>query len=325
MTVRPQSDTPNGTIERDGQNTVLRFERDLAHGRDVVWAALVAPDAWLGHFSEPPVQGGTYHLSFEGLDLAGTVVELEPPSVLAFTWADEVTPGEAVLRFELTSTGDRGTKLVFTATSEGRDFLPEGASGWHSYLDSLEAAIDGDTLEKSQAGWANLRDAYAVHFAVSPSLGAVSQIDASRVITFRRLLAQTPAVVWSALTDRGELATWLAETRLDPQVGGSVRFDFGHDAATGSVIEFEPCTRLEYSWSSPSAAESTVRWELTDGPAGGTWLTLTHTVTSPEDGVDLLAGWHLHLDGLREALDGRDPSWRDGAFEPMRGLYARMQ
>ncbi|HEY8791017.1 MAG TPA: SRPBCC domain-containing protein [Actinopolymorphaceae bacterium] len=325
MSVRPQSDTPNGTIEREGASTVLRFERSLAHGLDEVWAALVAPDAWLGHFVEPLVDGDTYRLMFEGLEMAGKVVELEPPNVLAFTWGNDVDSGEAVLRFELTPTGDRGTRLVFTATSDSRDFLAEGAAGWQGYVDALEAAADGDTIEKSQAGWAKFRDAYAEHFAVSPSLGAISEVDSERAITFRRLLAHAPAVVWSALTEPAELATWLSACRLDPHVGGTVRFGFGNEAAaTGTVIEFHPCIRLTYSWSSPSATESMLRWDLADGPAGGIWLTLTHTVSSAENGDDLLAGWHLHLDALREALDGRDPGWREGAFEPMLALYARM-
>ncbi len=324
MSTRPMSDTPYGTIERNGDGTILRFERSLAHASDVVWAALVEPDAWLGHFVEPLVDGATYRLIFEGMERGGKVVELDPPNVLAFTWASDADPGEAILRFELTSTGDRSTRLVFTATSDGRDFLAEGASGWQGYVDSLAAAVDGDTIEKSQAGWTKLRDAYAEQFAVSPSVGAMTEVDGGRAITFRRLLAHEPSVVWSALTDPNELASWLAGARLEPRVGGVAEFDFGHGTASGTVTEFEPPTRLTYSWSSPSAAQSTVRWELEDGPAGGTWLTLTHAVTSPEDGIDLLAGWHLHLDGLREALDRRDGGWRDGAFAPMLALYAAM-
>jgi uncharacterized protein YndB with AHSA1/START domain len=325
MTVRPESDAATGSIQRDGAHTVLRFERDLAHDVAVVWAALVEPDAWLGHFVQPLVKGDTYRLDFVGLELAGRVVELEPPTVLAFTWANDVTADEAVLRFELTPTGDRATRLVFTATSQGTDFLPEGAAGWQSYIDALEAAVNGDTIEKSQAGWTKLRDAYAEHFAVSPSLGAITEVAGGRAITFRRLLAQPPAVVWSALTDPAEFATWLVGGRMDLRVGGTVRFDFaGGAAATGTIVELAPHTLLSFTWSSPSARESVVRWDLDDGPAGGTWLALTHTIAGADDAGDLLAGWHLHLDALRAAIDGRDASWRDGAFEPMRALYARV-
>jgi len=153
--------------EADGRWT-LTFVRDLAHPMARVWAALTAPDQ-VGEWS--PFRTG-HDLSVPGpavlamvdgdttVDLPATVLRAEPPSLLEYTWGDDV------LRWELQPTA-AGTRLTLRHTVAGQDWLPKAAAGWHLCLDVAERLLDGDPvpLVRGQAalnyGWQDLHDAYA--------------------------------------------------------------------------------------------------------------------------------------------------------------------
>lgn len=75
--------------------------------------------------------------------------------------------------------------------------------------------------------------------------------------------------------------------------------------AKGRVTALEPLRRLEYD----TDIHGRLCWEL-DADGEGSLLTLTvHLGPQVEQIEMLLAGWHIHLDHLTEALDGRAVDW----------------
>jgi uncharacterized protein YndB with AHSA1/START domain len=124
-------------------------------------------------------------------------------------------------------------------------------------------------------------------------------------LIFVKELRHPPVAVWTALTDPAELDQWApfaaerdlgttGETTLT-MIDGDTRM-----ALPATVRRAEPPALLEYVW-----GDDVLRWELTP-TAGGTRLTLRHTITKLENGARNAAGWHLCLAVLARLLDG-DP------------------
>ena len=121
----------------DGRS-VLRVERRLCRPPEEVWPALVEPErlaAWFPSTAtiEPRV-GGRVVFGFGG---DGTVTDLDPPRLIAFTWETDH------LRFELAPDGD-GSLLVLVHTFDDRAGAASFAAGWESCLDVLDGVPEGD-------------------------------------------------------------------------------------------------------------------------------------------------------------------------------------
>jgi uncharacterized protein YndB with AHSA1/START domain len=180
------TDPQDATVYRSGADTVLRFERVLSHPVGKVWAALTDPAEcarWLGVLGHELVQDGPFELSGDDGPMAsGKVTELVPPdgaatAVVEYTWhATFADAGSAVIRWELTPTGDR-TRLVLTQTAAGTAFLAEGAAGWHGFLDQIAWALsvaDDQTdphadRTAEQQEWRTRRSRYCAEFGVPPN------------------------------------------------------------------------------------------------------------------------------------------------------------
>ena len=48
-------------------------------------------------------------------------------------------------------------------------------------------------------------------------------------------VAATPEQVWEAIATAAGISAWMVPTRLDPQTGGEMVFDFGDFTSTGVV------------------------------------------------------------------------------------------
>ncbi len=59
-------------------------------------------------------------------------------------------------------------------------------------------------------------------------------------------VAATLEQVWDAIATAKGIATWMAPTQLDPQVGGEVSFDLGDFTSTGVVTDYTPNQRFAY-------------------------------------------------------------------------------
>jgi uncharacterized protein YndB with AHSA1/START domain len=104
------------------------------------------------------VVGATISFSEEehGMFFTGEVLEVDEPSVLAFTWGDDA------LRFELTA-ADGGTRLVLTDELPP-DTAARNAAGWDDCLDLLAGRDVGD--------WEQRFEGYRAAF--EPTLGPQS-------------------------------------------------------------------------------------------------------------------------------------------------------
>jgi uncharacterized protein YndB with AHSA1/START domain len=145
-----------GTVEHDGEQTILRFERRLAHPIERVWRALTDPAELLGWWGRVALElgvGGSFDVTWLNLhDDQGNAVEpftmhaqitaLEPPHLL------EVSGDlHGVLRFELQGDGD-ATLLRFSATAElPAEHRARSLAGWHVHLDALCDVLDGRSVD----------------------------------------------------------------------------------------------------------------------------------------------------------------------------------
>ncbi|QXJ19786.1 SRPBCC family protein [Actinomadura graeca] len=158
--------------------------------------------------------------------------------------------------------------------------------------------------------------------------GTATYQDGRALMRFERGLRHPPARVWRALTDPAELSAWLADADLEPAAGG--RFELrwlntgpgGETAvARGTVTVFDPPRLLELD----SDIHGRLRWELTPD-AGGTRLVFTSEVQMPRRFLpQTLAGWHVHLSYLREALEGARvdwPNWTTADWQAHHDRYA---
>jgi uncharacterized protein YndB with AHSA1/START domain len=130
---------------------------------------------------------------------------------------------------------------------------------------------------------------------------------------FERRLGHPIARVWRALTEPGELAKWLALAELDLREGGAVDLTWqntdedGNTAtARGIVSALDPPRLLELD----TDIHGTLRWELEPSGDDGTLLTFTVDARLPQDyELEVLSGWHIHLDHLETVLDGGTIDW----------------
>jgi uncharacterized protein YndB with AHSA1/START domain len=108
--------------------------------------------------------GGAYHVDFSRTnqgELDGVIVRVEPEKALAYVW------GRSVLEWLIEPDGD-GCRYTFRdhgtdAPADADDYTSAGiASGWHSWIDMLDAHLDGRviTVAEEQANWEKLKAPY---------------------------------------------------------------------------------------------------------------------------------------------------------------------
>jgi uncharacterized protein YndB with AHSA1/START domain len=150
------------------------------------------------------------------------------------------------------------------------------------------------------------------HATTHPADGALETREGRHVMRFERRLAHPVERVWSALTEPEELRAWLADADIELVPGGAVQLrwlntdDQGDRAVmNGTITALEPPRLLEIE----SDIHGVLRWEL-DGENRATRLVFTVSVPAPNDALTLVrAGWHIHLEHLADALDGRPVDW----------------
>ena len=141
--------------------------------------------------------------------------------------------------------------------------------------------------------------------------------DGSYVLRYHRRLRHPVEKVWEALTDPRQMEAWWAHAaELELAVGGRARLEWlnGPAVAEGRISRLEPLTAIEFD----TDIHGRILWELRPDDEG-TRLTLTVTHTIPDEHLtEVLAGWHVHIDFLEDALDGRPvdwPNWPRDRFE----------
>ena len=125
------------TLDTADGHSVLTMERRLKHPPEKVWLAITEPERladWFPSTMTPELRpGGKIEFGF-GAD--GTVTDIDPPWLFAYTWDDHH------LRWELHPDGT-GTRLVLVATFGDRAGAASFASGWHVCIAAMDLALDG--------------------------------------------------------------------------------------------------------------------------------------------------------------------------------------
>lgn len=165
--------------------------------------------------------------------------------------------------------------------------------------------------------------------SVRETHGTITPVDATHAtVRFQRRLPAPIERVWTAITDPGQLATWLATTSLDLRAGGRVEHTFDQadpgGQVTGTILRIEPMTVLEYEWRFLGEPDSIIRYDLVaDGDT--TVMTLTHRLLGNDRASGYGAGWHAYLDALAAVLVGAEaPDW-DTRFAELRPAYASVR
>lgn len=136
--------------------------------------------------------------------------------------------------------------------------------------------------------------------------GILNKFGEQWTVRFQRELGHPPDRVWSALTDRGELAAWFPTGIVgDWSVGAALEFPFAGAALPtmhGTVLQHREPRVLEYTW-----GPDTLLYRLQPG-GSGTHLDFVVTLEELGKAARDGAGWHEALDLLETCLDG-DERW----------------
>lgn len=148
-------------------------------------------------------------------------------------------------------------------------------------------------------------------------LGTATVLDAeSTELAFTRHYNVPPEVLWEMLTNPDKTPLWWAKVRGQAKSGSPFDLkwlnikDEGHgiesDWWNGRVVEAQAPQLFDIS----NALHGRIRMELTSA-GEGTDLLFSNVVSVPAEVVPMsLAGWHVHLDHLQEALDGKSVDWQ---------------
>jgi uncharacterized protein YndB with AHSA1/START domain len=141
--------------------------------------------------------------------------------------------------------------------------------------------------------------------------GTLEQTAQGWALRFERHLRHSPAAVWAAFTGPEQRAAWFPDTLIGELTpGATLRFVTGMASLpefTGTVLRVEPERLLEFTW-----GEDTLRFEI-EPTDDGCVLTLRDSVAELGKAARDGAGWHVCLEQLDAALEGR-PKPADGGI-----------
>jgi len=257
----------------DGRPAV-RVERALRHPVVKVWRALTEPsqlNQWFPFDVETALAVGAEVRFVDrhgGPSGTGTITELDPPRLLAYSWESDH------LRWELRSAAG-GSLLVLTHTVVDRFGAASFASGWHACLDGLESVLLGRPV-----GPPGDMDAAHEHWLAEFGLAEPEVTDGPDGwrIRFERQLVRPADLAWRELVAGGS----------EPVVGGPVpagalivqssdsrAADRITDLTADRITELAPAKVLAYAWLAEGTPAGQIRWELGEGTGHGARLVLT--------------------------------------------------
>jgi uncharacterized protein YndB with AHSA1/START domain len=141
-------------------------------------------------------------------------------------------------------------------------------------------------------------------YQAGPASGASVRHDHGQwTLVFVRELPHPPHKVWAALTDPANLREWApfdADRNLGSTGPAQLTMAGPEPEQLESVVrQADEPVLLEYTWGG-----DVLRWQLEE-IATGTRLTLHHTLEDRSWLSKVTAGWHICIDVLERALDGR--------------------
>ncbi|HEY2764057.1 MAG TPA: SRPBCC domain-containing protein [Pseudonocardiaceae bacterium] len=274
----------NAILQTIDGRPALRFERHLAHSVERVWRAVSTPaelERWMPAAADwTPARDEVFELGGQ----TGQITELDPPHVIAWTFAGQV------FRFELSTEGE-GCGLVFTHVFDETITAAQTAAGWECYFDQLDAHLVGEHLSEQRAHQpiGQRHERYAVQFGLDPAPGRAFiasldfrglTLDDGPMLRLERRYDQPVERVWRVLTEPDELRHWFPG-----------EFEIRHS---------DPPHVLVGAWH----GDGTLRSELR--PEGhGCVLMFTHTCTDRDQAALTAAGWDRCFARLDALLAGQ--------------------
>lgn len=160
-----------GKLHSEDGQAIVRYRRRLGHSRDAVWQALTNDEhltAWFPTTIDGErAPGAALRFRFTDVDvppLTGTVRSFDPPSILEFTWGDDI------LRFELEPDGEGQTVLTLTVTMAAFGKAARDAAGWHICLENLAANLAGHREDDEHGDrWREVNKVYVAQFGPEAS------------------------------------------------------------------------------------------------------------------------------------------------------------
>ncbi len=261
----------DASYQADGDRWTLVFVRDLPHAPQQVWAALTDPaqlSEWAPFVADRDLAttGPATLTMVDGdtaTDLPAAVSRVEPPSLLEYSW------GEDLLRWELADTGS-GTRLTLRHTMDDRDGLARTAAGWHLCLAVADHLLAGHPVGpirgRGRAQPRLGRAARRVRQEAGRSAGtpAVASAQARRrscgqswAQVARRSAQNQTGVPCSSLSRSTPLSTRVTSTGAEPPAPGS----------PGRTRRRRPCSRSRAA--APSRGSCCARCRPQAGRARG--------------------------------------------------------
>ena len=241
----------NQELETAGTRSTLRMRRELAHPPHRVWAALIEPERvaeWFPTTVKAELRvGGAVEFGFGD---TGTVTELDPGRLIAYTW------GTDHLRWEVVPDG-AGSVLLLEHSFDDRAGGASFASGWHTCIAALGLALSGRAGEDPGVDHVALHEQYVTELGLDTA-DTERTSDGWRV-RYERQLTRPADAVWPDL-----LAAWPgadvlvseAPKVLEQRVAsGRLRMELGEGTGHGA--------RLTMTWTGgDSAARDAIAAEL---------------------------------------------------------------
>lgn len=148
-------------------------------------------------------------------------------------------------------------------------------------------------------------------------LGSLRRLeDGTGAVTMEDVYETDIDDLWSALTDPGRLARWIATVEGELRIGGNInaRFTSAYEGP-GRIDVCDAPRRLVVTFA-PGAEDETVMEANLASLGERTRLIIEERGLPLEDLAGHGAGWQAHVEDLAAHLGGREPSgWRDRWLE----------
>ena len=119
-------------------------EREIPHSPEKIWRALTQPHLiaeWLMKNDFHPVVGHRFDLRADWGSVACQVLEIEPNTMLSYTWGDHILKTVVTWTLAPTSTGTR-LRMEQTGFRPDQPRYYHGArSGWPRFIEGLEQLL----------------------------------------------------------------------------------------------------------------------------------------------------------------------------------------
>jgi len=149
---------------------MVRFERAIHAPAEAIWSVLTDTTRLPGWYGEGRIEGRVGGaVSLMGGHIKGVVTQWQPLKKLVYTW-NVFAPGQAESEFpeSYLTLELNGGKLTLTHLPVLEAFVKLNAMGWHTFLDMVDAAARGATVEPREACMKRNAERYGIDLSKLP-------------------------------------------------------------------------------------------------------------------------------------------------------------